>query len=444
MKLDTTKLADPPFVRPLMMPDELGGLAHVGRLRTINGFQSIAVTRQKLVEWAGHHSKSPRAGPILDPLAATVGLDVPEYLQRHSMHFLGSAIWQPDSERPTLKRALTLLRPAVYLCRQCLKEDLQRFGMPYWHREHQLPGNYWCRLHSTALWFTEDTSSLCRSPSQALACCSNPQFPRLVQMGAPKLIERFLQIERGFLTMQRPLSTVEVSRVLQIGASREGLRDWRGARHTMFSDLIAAKFSSPWLRSVLPLFEEKQMGSRLDPLDSGLAGGTASVTAFVVALAVLYESASAEIDALLSDVRDVSLRSLPKRAEFRPDDLRRAYISERGLYRGVSRRLELAWTTTQHQLLRMGLPSLDTRLLRRIGSEDELLKQICIGTERFVRKGCSLNEACEGLDLDVAFFERLLRGTATNLLQATSLISKAAKNERKSTRSRAGSKHVTP
>ncbi|MBU5349135.1 TnsD family Tn7-like transposition protein [Paenibacillus lautus] len=37
------------------------------------------------------------------------------------------------------------------LCPCCLKEDSQLYGEPYWHREHQLPGNLLCPTHKCEL-----------------------------------------------------------------------------------------------------------------------------------------------------------------------------------------------------------------------------------------------------------------------------------------------------
>lgn len=36
-------------------------------------------------------------------------------------------------------------------CRQCREQDLQIYGMTYWHREHHLPGVDICPIHEIAL-----------------------------------------------------------------------------------------------------------------------------------------------------------------------------------------------------------------------------------------------------------------------------------------------------
>lgn len=40
---------------------------------------------------------------------------------------------------------------SLRLCPACLTEDIQNYGEPYWHREHQLPGMITCSIHENEL-----------------------------------------------------------------------------------------------------------------------------------------------------------------------------------------------------------------------------------------------------------------------------------------------------
>lgn len=406
------------------MPDELGGWAHIGRLKALNGFISVDAIRQLLFSWTGENSKAhgKRNATIVRPLAAAAGVEPIDYLQHHSLHYLSNAIWQPGQQRLGLGRSLTLLRPNVYLCKRCVHEDLQRYGMAYWHRKHQLPGNYWCSLHGSPLKYVEDSTALYRSPSQALKHCTKSQFPRLEDMGNPKLIKRFLQLETGLLAAHQPLNGLAVSHVLLKAAAKEGVHDWRGANHTLFSDLLNSRFSGQWLRAVLPVFEKKRMGSRLKTIDRGLSTGHARGIAFIVAMAALYDAGSSEIDALLSEIPDMSLAGPTSSQQIDADRLRRAYVKEWGRHRSVAKRLDLPRRTTVNHLHRMGLPSLDRIGCMPSTSAEEPLQRLRKAIRRFVEEGRSVVDACEGLDLDVSYFEDLLRATAGNLYQATRLM----------------------
>jgi len=424
MESSATDLDIPNFIRPILLPDELGGWSHLGRLKALNGFISVDATRQHLFSWAGGNPKAhgKRNATIVRPLAAAAGMDPVDYLQHHSMHYLSTSIWQPGQQRPGLERALMLLRPYVYLCRWCVQEDLQRYGMAYWHRDHQLPGNFWCSIHGSPLKYVEDSNALYCSPSRALTYCSKSEFPRFDDMGHAKHITRFLQIQRGFLAAHKPLDGLAVTRVLLDAAAKEGVRDWRGANHTPFSDLLHSKFNARWLCSVLPVFEEKQMGTRLETIDKGLSKGYASVTAFIVALAALYDAGSSEIDALLSEVPEMSLAGSTSPHQINADKLRRAYVKESGRHRSVAKRLNLPRRTAVNHLQRMGLPSLDRIGCVPSASAAQPLERLRKAIERFVEEGRSVSDACEGMDLDVSYFEDLLRSTAGNLYQATRLM----------------------
>jgi len=412
-----------PFIRPLLLPDEFGGWSHLGRLQALNGFRSIDATRLHLFTWTGDpwrlHGKG--MDSLVKPLAAAVDLRPEEYLERHSLHYLSTAVWQPGQQRNGLRRALTLLRPRVYLCKKCVREDLQAYGMAYWHREHQLPGNYWCQIHTCPLDFVENTAALYNSPSQALSYCTKGRFSRMGDV-RPRIVGRVLQIQKRLLAVHRPLDGLAVTRVLLIAAAREGVRDWRGANHTPFSDFLHLKFNSKWLCSVLPVFAEKQMGVRLETIDHGLSKGHASVTAFVVALAALYDAAPSEIDALLSNAPDSSLKSSTSPMPVAVDELRRVYVKERGRHRSVAKRLNWERSTTANRLNRIALPSLEKIKCIPSSSTMTPLQQLRIAMERFVKEGQAVGEACKGLDIDNAYFEHLLRSTARNLYQTTRLM----------------------
>ncbi len=51
--------------------------------------------------------------------------------------------------------------PYLRFCPGCLKEDEEKFGEPYWHRFHQLPGVYVCREHKL---FLKTGCAQCKNP----------------------------------------------------------------------------------------------------------------------------------------------------------------------------------------------------------------------------------------------------------------------------------------
>ena len=47
-------------------------------------------------------------------------------------------------------RVFTQQHRALRYCEQCVKRDAERYGEPYWHRVHQLPGVFVCPIHNVA------------------------------------------------------------------------------------------------------------------------------------------------------------------------------------------------------------------------------------------------------------------------------------------------------
>ncbi|MCK8487022.1 TnsD family transposase [Paenibacillus sp. MBLB2552] len=41
--------------------------------------------------------------------------------------------------------------PNLKYCGQCLKDDIEEYGVPYWHRSHQIPGVHFCHKHKCEL-----------------------------------------------------------------------------------------------------------------------------------------------------------------------------------------------------------------------------------------------------------------------------------------------------
>src|SRR5690606_21908020 len=42
-------------------------------------------------------------------------------------------------------------KKGLYFCKDCIVEDIEKFGEPYVHREHQLPAIYYCPHHECIL-----------------------------------------------------------------------------------------------------------------------------------------------------------------------------------------------------------------------------------------------------------------------------------------------------
>lgn len=56
-----------------------------------------------------------------------------------------------DGRQPPIRESELLVNKSIKVCKQCFRNDINIFGEPYFHRTHQIPGNYVCHLHNVIL-----------------------------------------------------------------------------------------------------------------------------------------------------------------------------------------------------------------------------------------------------------------------------------------------------
>ncbi|RCU45684.1 hypothetical protein DU002_14585 [Corallincola holothuriorum] len=61
------------------------------------------------------------------------------------------AQWQTAHENPNMKGRLSTHVQRWRWCPECVAEDESEYGVPYFHRDHQLPGVFHCQKHQMAL-----------------------------------------------------------------------------------------------------------------------------------------------------------------------------------------------------------------------------------------------------------------------------------------------------
>lgn len=75
-------------------------------------------------------------------------------------------------------------------CPVCIQEDLRRFGQPYWHRSHQLPGVTVCARHGCLL------LERCRSCQHEIGQYNHLYLPHLVCINGHRLTEQVDYVAR--------------------------------------------------------------------------------------------------------------------------------------------------------------------------------------------------------------------------------------------------------
>ncbi|MBS0353422.1 MAG: TniQ family protein [Proteobacteria bacterium] len=103
-------------------------------------------------------------------VATLCGMDSEELLFQHTMFPYAVAYMPPSVQIKALDKVLQVAKDGVSissltknishgvpyrrLCRECVRQDLQRYGESYWHRAHQLPAVHVCATHGIRLRIT--------------------------------------------------------------------------------------------------------------------------------------------------------------------------------------------------------------------------------------------------------------------------------------------------
>ena len=147
------------MIRPEVLPEEFA-LGYKGRVMAFNGMTDPKLAMDALMEWSGNAGTSRRNFSTVELLAAVAEIDVAQFVRAHTALPLRRAVVAAlqgvehgcTSQRSLLwSMALRETRPGAYLCTQCVEEDLAFHGVPYWRREHQMPGLYSCTKHRLPL-----------------------------------------------------------------------------------------------------------------------------------------------------------------------------------------------------------------------------------------------------------------------------------------------------
>lgn len=179
-----------------------------------------------------------------------------------------------------------------HLCRECISQQALEFGIPFWHRQHQLDGLYWCPIHKTPLlalddWLTKDALV----PVAAVASLRTPATADDYE-NYPAL-RSFSEIMIGFL--RRPLwrSVERIDDCLRRQAILRGLYTEDGVvprvpdDSPFLSDLAFGECPAWWLDEVFGL-QSATAGKGRSALNRVFSrGGRAPSVSYALALCLL-------------------------------------------------------------------------------------------------------------------------------------------------------------
>lgn len=133
-----------------------------GRLRFLNHYPNVKTLVDDLRKYftINYNNGFACDVPLLYVFSKAAGMSVPEFVANHSLvpffrafdvKNFGGSEWGRLAVSFIKFRGMSSTKRGAWFCRDCVEEDLRCYGIPYWHREHQLPAVDWCSTHGSKL-----------------------------------------------------------------------------------------------------------------------------------------------------------------------------------------------------------------------------------------------------------------------------------------------------
>jgi len=390
-------------VQPL--PDELAsGL--MGRICRIHGVSPTSL-EDSLVNTAPEHGS--RRSAWIVGLAKALEMDPVELLFQHSLipffgafsnevirfrdsHWISSAL--VAKKYPKIKVA--------QICNSCVKSDLEERGFSYWRRSHQISGIVLCPYHDEILLCVPDRRAFNRPPeeglSQGKASFKSPDdTPKL------EVVKRYCKLANALLHLELPFSLAAIQNLVRTRLTELKLRlNGKGPRRSIVD---VAKQDAPrdWLDRYFGTRNKRTM------LSYGLArvsmpvGHPANSSAYVLALALLYDTSDAALSALhmIKSAGSAVFYRQATTLDYASDRFLETFLRSGGSVGRAAKEIGVKTSTLQKGLSKVGIISLQPILGTPI---EQALSDFF--------SGASLQAACARYGLPEEELESILRRTS--------------------------------
>jgi hypothetical protein len=279
------------LILPKPAKDEFA-LGYIGRLCHINFKQSKFEMMRAILEHLGSKSES---GAYITALAKMSNMGVRDYLNLHTIY----PVISPDVSVFERKlgvgwyrhigancNPLKLTRTLAYFCPDCLDQQRQDVGFPYWSRVQQMPGIYWCPWHNKELLCSNGLAMPKQLPSICNAILPTPGNSKVVQL---PILYRYSEIMMEFLMHPGRHPLAELAPRLRAKAISVGFVAGQPSSESWYlSDSIFESFPEWWLK--MEFWMVKTKGFYFPPIDDVLIGKGSGCRAYALAIAILFEA----------------------------------------------------------------------------------------------------------------------------------------------------------
>jgi TniQ len=282
---------------PRLLPDELLN-GNFGRVGWVNGTDQVGPIFKRALEDRGidHHGLHP-----VEMVAHTSGLDLETLICRHTYWaLLNCGGYRSLSQQISMgmrKRSAPLFRRSrvgVWLCPECVKEDLGFWRFSYWRRRHQIPGQYKCDKHMTPLAVVYAAKALSRPPHHWLNQLVAPEWD-MAPDHTNQHIERFIETFDLISQQVGYLDRRELCKSLRRMSGGSERFSERTVCDLPLTELARARLPAWWLNQTLntPLDTRDEKPIDCFRLSAGARVNNIGSVALIIATSLLAETAEA-------------------------------------------------------------------------------------------------------------------------------------------------------
>lgn len=299
------------LVRPAPLPEELD-YGYLGRVLRFNGITTESDAFERIERMLGFEKTARRERPSIELLSLIAGQSLEQFAQQHSMIPLNRAITTSYPGVPhgsstlrfiLFKRGIGTERQGAHFCAKCASDDVGFHGVSYWRRDHQIPGQLWCPKHLMPLHYIRKAHAFLKPPSTLLTDADMIEESRVEAVKKHSLANRALDIASGLMARPAPIDSSKASALLRKKAVEKGHRAQRGeSGFPKLVDQICDSFPGHWLDDLFPggVSNESSKAKNLGEPREFPRASAPSVWSYILASAVLFESADEALNKLVS------------------------------------------------------------------------------------------------------------------------------------------------
>lgn len=394
------------------LPDEPLA-AFIGRMKRNNLYSTDNELFSSLAEYIFPKTAKNTEINLVEIFAKIYGMTPLFFVRHHTMMPLAKlVVWfDRDKEKAVdlahqryVNVALRNSQNLAYICRDCIAEDMEFRGLAYWRRVHQLPGIDRCTKHGTALLGCSGRDVLRLNPLSFTDTSNQVLDEKFDEICDNPVVARYVKIaERLLSEISQPIHVEDISVHIREWARDQNLRVSLNGKRPLLSDKAIEMLPRAWLKKHFPKSDSKEYGKFSDWLDgTWFSRKTPRQSAsYILALALMYESADDAINALTNLKSAIVPRKAlthRKRGAWDSNDLVKVWIQNLGNTAAIAEELNLSKAYINQRIVAAGLPCLS----KRAGAAFKCAIQ-CYW------QGESIITACELSGANIEEVERFLR-----------------------------------